>query len=427
MSPAHGNPRPIEPRLAPRFHALLAAHPPQPDHPRTEERAEALLADAIQWHASDVHLEPSTTETRLRFRVDGVLHDVATIPVFSGHRLSAFFKTLAQIDALALARPEHGHGRMEAAGTMVELRTTVAPTVAGEMLGMRLLDTNRPLLRLDDIGMSDPDQQTLQTWLESMQGMLLVGGPVGSGKTSTLYALLHELQKLPRSILTVEDPVESHLDGITQIEVNPKRGLLFADAIRAMLRLDPDFLLVGEIRDPESAHVAITAAGSGHALLSTIHARDAVGTVTTLRNVGARDWEIAAALEVGISQRLVRRLCTSCRTEAPATEEEQACFAAIGEAPPATLFTARGCNACAGTGFSGRLGIFELWRVDAAARQLIAEGTDDLILARHALRHGLHPLLHDALAKVADGRTSLAEIRPVAAESSRASTAYAVS
>ena len=427
MTPAHGNPRPVEPRLAPRFHALLAAHPPQPDQPRTQERAEALLADAVQWRASDIHLEPSSSETRLRFRVDGVLHDAAAVPNFSGHRLAAFFKTLSQIDALALAKPEHGHGRMEAAGTLVELRTTVAPTVAGEMLGIRLLDTNRPLLRLGDIGMSEADQQTLRAWLEGMQGMLLVGGPVGSGKTSTLYALLHELQKLPRSILTVEDPVESNLDGISQIEVNPKRGLLFPEAIRAMLRLDPDYLLVGEIRDPESAHVAITAAGSGHALLSTIHARDAVGTVTTLRNVGAKNWEIAAALEVCVSQRLVRRLCPACREESPATEEDQSRFAAIGEAPPATLFAARGCNDCAGTGFSGRIGVFELWRVDAVARQAIADGADDLALARHALQHGLRPLLHDALAKVAAGLTSLPEIRALAAEGSRATTAYAVS
>jgi type II secretory ATPase GspE/PulE/Tfp pilus assembly ATPase PilB-like protein len=427
MTPAHGNPRPIEPRLAPRFHALLAAHPPQPDQPRTQERAEALLTDAVLWKASDIHIEPSTNETRLRFRVDGVLHDAAAVPNFSGHRLAAFFKTLSQIDALALAKPEHGHGRMEAAGTLVELRTTVAPTIAGEMLGIRLLDTNRPLLRLDDIGMSDSDQQTLRAWLEGMQGMLLVGGPVGSGKTSTLYALLHELQKLPRSILTVEDPVESNLDGITQIEVNPKRGLFFPEAIRAMLRLDPDFLLVGEIRDPESAHVAITAAGSGHALLSTIHARDAVGTVTTLRNVGAKNWEIAAALEVCVSQRLVRRLCSACKEEAPATEEDQAHFAAIGEAAPDTLMAARGCNDCAGTGFSGRIGVFELWRVDAVARQWIADGADDLALARYALQHGLRPLLHDALAKVAAGHTTLAEIRPIAAEGSRATTAYAVS
>jgi type II secretory ATPase GspE/PulE/Tfp pilus assembly ATPase PilB-like protein len=427
MTPAHGNPRPVEPRLAPRFHALLAAHPPQPDHPRTQERAEALLADAVQWKASDIHLEPSSTETRLRFRIDGVLHDAAAVPGFSGHRLAAFFKTLSQIDALALARPEHGHGRMEAGGTLVELRTTVAPTTAGEMIGMRLLDTNRPLLQLDHLGMLDDDQQTLREWLEGMQGMLLVGGPVGSGKTSTLYALLHELQKLPRSILTVEDPVESSLDGITQIEVNVKRGLLFPEAIRAMLRLDPDFLLVGEIRDPESAHVAITAAGSGHALLSTIHARDAVGTVTTLRNVGAKNWEIAAALEVAVSQRLVRRLCPACKEPFIPGEPHQARFAAAGQLPPELLYTPRGCHLCAGTGFSGRIGIFELWRVDAQARQLVADGADDLALARHALHHGLRPLLHDAMAKVAAGHTSLDEIKPVAAEASRASTAYAVS
>lgn len=426
MSQTHANPRPIEPRLAPRFHALLQDLTGASDHPRTQQRAEALLADAVQWRASDIHLEPSSAETRLRFRVDGVLHDVAAVPNPAGVQLTAFFKTLSEIDALALAKPEHGHGRMDAGGTTVELRTTVAPTNSGEMLGMRLLDTRRPLLRLDDLGMNENDQQTLHAWLEGMQGMLLVGGPVGSGKTSTLYALLHELQKLPRSIITVEDPVECQLDGITQIEVNPKRGLHFPDAIRAMLRLDPDFLLVGEIRDPESAHVAITAAGSGHALLSTIHARDAVGTVTTLRNVGAKNWEIATALEIGVSQRLVRRLCPACKSAHETTEDQRRCFSLTATEALPTLFAPRGCATCAGTGFLGRIGVFELWRLDAVARQAIADGTDDLALARHALHHGLRPLLHDAHAKVAAGHTTLAEIRPIAAEGSRATTAYAV-
>lgn len=427
MIQSQANPRPVEPRLAPRFHALLEEFPPLPDRPLTQQRAEALMADAVQWKASDVHIEPSHTETRLRFRVDGVLHDAAAVPAFSGHRLTAFFKTLSQIDALALARPEHGHGRLEIADTVVELRTTVAPTAAGEMLGMRLLDRRRPLLHLDDLGMTQADQTTLTAWLEGMRGMLLVGGPVGSGKTSTLYALLHELQKLPRSIITVEDPVECNLDGITQIEVNAKRGLHFPDAIRAMLRLDPDFLLVGEIRDPESAHVAITAAGSGHALLSTIHARDAVGTVTTLRNVGAKDWEIAAALEVSLSQRLVRRLCPDCRFERDTADHERSAFSAAGIEPPPQLSVATGCPNCAGTGFAGRIGLFELWRLDPAAHQLIADAADGLDLARHALRHGLRPLLHDALDKVAAGRTTLEEIRSILAEGSRAATAYAVS
>ena len=413
------NPRPIERRLAPQFNALLNEHPPEPNHPRTQERAEALVADAVRWKASDIHLEPATTETRVRFRVDGVLHDVASLPDFSGQRLVAYFKTLSQIDATALARPEHGHGRMSAGGTVMELRTTVAPTPVGEMVGIRLLDTQRPRLRLDDIGMAETDQAHLRAWIESMQGMLLVCGPVGAGKTSTLYSMLHELQTQPRSIVTVEDPVESSLDGITQIEVNPKRGLLFPEAIRAMLRLDPDYLLVGEVRDPESAHVAVTAAGSGHALLSTIHSRDATGAVSALRNYGLKNWEISAALEVCVSQRLVRRLCPRCRNGYKPSAEESRWFAELCLPTPDELFGGKGCENCAGTGFDGRTGVFELWHLTTEAHHHITGGADDLTLARQALKDGLRPLLQDAITKTTTGVTSLSEIRSLASHSQR--------
>jgi general secretion pathway protein E len=405
------NPRTVEPRLAPRFQNLLSKYPLTTDEPRTQERAEALVADAVQWKASDIHIEPGTRETRIRLRVDGLLHDVAAVPISSGHHLSAYFKTLSGIDATALSHPEHGHGRLEAGGTLMEMRTTVAPTPDGEMVGMRLLDTRRPVLRLADLGMSDADQSCLKTWLSEMQGMLLVCGPVGSGKTSTLYALLHKLQTLPRSIITVEDPVESSLDGITQIQVNAKRGLTFPDAIRAMLRLDPDFLLVGEIRDPESAHVAITAAGTGLTLLSTIHARDAVGAVTALRNNGAKDWEIGASLEMCISQRLVRRLCLHCRKSDTPTENERQWFSSAGTSAPEQLWQPKGCDACGGTGFDGRIGIFELWRLDGEARRLILHGADGVELSRHALEQGTQPLLKDAITKVVAGLIPLSEIR----------------
>lgn len=405
------NSRPVEPRLAARFHQLLQSNPPQADRPVTEHRVMAILADAIQWKASDLHIEPGSQDTRIRMRVDGLLHDVAALPNFSGHRLISFFKVLAEIDATALARPEHGHGRIEVAGTMLELRITAVPTPVGEMISIRMRDTLRPMLRVDDIGMTAADQAHLRDWLKQRRGMLLVCGPAGAGKTSTLYSLLHELQRLPRSTVTVEDPVECHLEGITQIEVNTKRGLTFPEAIRAMLRLDPDFLLVGEIRDPESAHVAITAAGSGQAMLSTIHARDAAGAVTALRNNGLKNWEISAALEVGVSQRLVRRLCTRCRVPAELTREDQQWFASTRATVPQTMWQAKGCDQCAGTGFEGRVGLFEVWRVTSATRHLILNGADEPTLTRQAMEGGMQPLLIDAIGKLASGITSLSEIR----------------
>lgn len=411
MTSSPANPRIVESRLAPRFHQALIAMPPSPDESHTEDWAMALVADAVQWKASDIHLEPGTQETRIRLRVDGVLHDVAELPNFSGHRMVAFFKTLCGIDATALARPEHGHGTMETDGTLMEFRTTVAPTPDGEMVGMRLLNTKRPVLQVDDLGMAEVDQSRLRHWLDGRQGMLLVCGPVGSGKTSTLYSLLRELQSLPCSIVTVEDPVECSLDGITQIQVNAKRGLNFPEAIRAMLRLDPDYLLAGEIRDPESAHVAITAAGTGLTVLSTIHARDAVGAVTALRNNGVKDWEISAALGLCLSQRLVRRLCVQCRTRAPLTDEERRWFSNTALEAPAMLWYGKGCDTCAGTGFDGRVGIFETWRLDADARKLILHGADAATLAAHAKATGTQFLLADAVNKVRDGLTALSEIR----------------
>lgn len=371
-----------------------------------------------------MHIEPASGKTRIRFRIDGVLHDVAEAPNFSGHRLVAYFKIQSQINATAIAMPEHGHCQMAVGDTVLELRTTVAPTVSGEMIGIRLLDTRRPLLRLDDLGMREEDQRDLRSWLEGMQGMLLVCGPVGSGKTSTLYALLHELQKQPCSIVTVEDPVECSLDGVTQMEVHARRGMTFPEAMRGMLRLDPDYLLLGEIRDSESAHVAVTAAGSGHTLLSTLHARDAVGAVTALRNYGLKVWEVATALELCVAQRLVRRLCVNCRSQVLIGEEAAAWYKNLGLSAPEKIFTSVGCDACGGTGYQGRLGIFEVWRIDAETRQIILNGADDLHLTRHAMEHGMQPLLSDALAKASDGLTSFAEVRGLAGEVRRAAGGF---
>jgi len=414
------NPRAIEPRLAPRFHAMLHLHPLAEGEPRTDERAEALLADAVQWKASDIHIEPGFLETRIRLRLDGFVYDVAAVPNAAGLQLVTYFKTLSGIDATALAQPEHGHADVPAGGTRLELRTTVAPTADGEMMGMRLLDAGRPIFKPDDLGLSAGDQTRLRTWTEWRPGLLLVCGPVGSGKTTTLYSLLHQLQSLPRSIVTVEDPVERRLDGITQIEVNVRRGLTFQEAIRAMLRLDPDFLLVGEIRDPESAQVAVTAAATGLAVLSTIHARNAVGAVTALRNQGMKNWEISDALEMCISQRLVRRLCRSCRASAPPGEEERQWFYAAGAIPPDLLWHARGCDACAGTGYGHRIGLFELWHLDDEARKLILAGADTGTLQKHAEEQGMLTLAHDALAKVATGLVSFSEIRALGAVSRHA-------
>lgn len=407
------NERPVEPRFAVRYQELLRQHPPPADLPFTEKCAIALATDAAHWKASDLHIEPGTESTRIRMRVDGLLHDVAVLPNLSGHHLVTYFKVQAKMDTASLARAEHGHARMDANGMLLDLRITVVPTPSGEMLGIRLLDHLRPVLHLDEIGMSERDQSRLRHWLSEILGMLLVCGPVGTGKTTTLYAMLRELQRQPRSIVTLEDPMECRMDGITQIEVNEKRGLTFSEAIQAMLRLDPDFLLLGEIRDPESAHVAITAAGSGQALLSTLHARDAVGAVTALRNYGVKNWEISTALEVVVAQRLIRRLCPRCRAVTETTEPQKEWFSTHGSTAPALLWKPVGCDACAGTGFDGRVGLFEVWQLNSEARTLILHGADEAALRQHAVASGTRLLLQDAIDKVAAGLTTLTEIQPL--------------
>ena len=405
--------RPLEFHFARRFNEIMGIHMAMENQPATDLWAAALLEDALQFKASDLHIEPGALKTRVRLRVDGVLHDVAILARPAGQHLVSYFKVISQLDAMALAHPEHGHASVEVGTKRLELRTTVVPTAHGEMLGVRLLNAQRTLMRLPEAGMAGADQEILHRWLSENQGMLLVCGPVGSGKTSTLYAILHELQSLPGSIVTAEDPVECDFEGITQMEVNPKRGLHFPEAIRAMLRLDPDYLLIGEIRDPESAHMAITAAGSGQALLSTIHARDAVGAVTALRNYGVKNWEISAALEVSTAQRLVRRVCQRCRVLEKVTALQKEWFTAQGLPAPESLWTSVGCDSCANTGYDGRLGVFELWRITAEERALILQGADETALRKYAMNHGMHSLLRDGLEKAASGLTTLAEIRPL--------------
>ncbi|HRX86304.1 MAG TPA: GspE/PulE family protein [Phycisphaerae bacterium] len=378
------------------------------DHARL---GDAVLRDAIRERASDIHLEPQHNGVRLRFRVDGVLMDTELLTTEQGQHLIRHFKVLSGLDPIATFRPHDARTTVDVDGEPVDIRLASAPCVFGEKLALRLLDQRRVKQRIDELGLGGSARDAIRSWLDSMSGMFLVCGPTGSGKTTTLYALLHELRVAERSVVTIEDPVEYQLEGITQMHVDHRHGVEFATGLRAMLRLDPDYLLLGEIRDEGSAEAALEAATSGCVLLSTLHSRNAVNVITALRNWKLADHELAATLEVVVAQRLVRQLCTECRVQRAPDDVERAWFESLNQPVPDAVWHAPGCDACAHLGYRGRTGLFEVWRLSEDDKQLIAEHGDERALRERLRSRSDGSLIDDGLQKVADGETSVAEVR----------------
>lgn len=386
------------------------------DEQETLPLADVLLRDALREGASDIHLEPHSECVRVRFRIDGILLDAKDLPPIQGHRLIRHFKTVAGLDPATLHKPEDARRTYMLNDRELDLRLACAPCMCGEKMAIRVLDRRRVEQHIDELGLCTRDLDQIREWLSHVTGMFLVTGPTGSGKTTTLYALLHELKMLEGSVVTIEDPVEYQIDGITQMQVSPERGLTFFEGLKAMLRLDPDYLLLGEIRGPDSARAAIEASKAGRVLMSTMHSRDSIGAVTSLRQWGLRNHEIAAALEVVIAQRLVRRLCVSCRRSYATTPAERRWLEACGREVPDTCWHAVGCEACRYSGYRGRTGIFELWRIDETWRDLIAAGTDEQGLRRRLSRANRY-LLDAGLEKVSAGITCIEELARVCGSS----------
>jgi general secretion pathway protein E len=372
--------------------------------------ADALLRDAVRARASDVHLDPQTRDVALRFRIDGAMVDVSALEREPARRILNQFKTLTKLDPVSLFAPEESRFTYTLDGEDVDLRVAFAPCVAGEKMTIRLLDTRQLRHDIRELGLPNSMLGHVERWLNNVAGMFLVTGPTGSGKTTTLYALLHELRLLERSIITLEDPVEYQVDGITQLQVDDEHDLTFRNGLKAMLRLDPDFLLLGEIRDVASARAAAAAASTGHVLLSTLHSHDPVSAITTLRNWGLEDYEITASLQVVVAQRLVRRLCPACRREAAPDPRERSWLRAIGEAVPESVWHAVGCDECRGLGYKGRVGVFEVWRLQDEDLELIAEHTTERILRQRLRDRDHETLLGDGLSKARAGETTLCEL-----------------
>lgn len=373
-----------------------------------------LLRQAVRGAASDLHLEPHEDGLRARTRIDGTMQTVFDRRDVPARRVVSRLKVMAGLDIAETRLPQDGRIALRLAGRAIDVRLSTLPGHHGERVVMRLLDRSGGLMDLDRLGLRPDDAARLNRLAALPDGIILATGPTGSGKTTTLYSLLRLADRAERTILTVEDPVEYDLPGISQTPVNPEIGLTFARGLRSILRQDPDVILVGEIRDGETAQVAAEAALTGHLVFSSLHANTALSAVVRLRELGVEPYLIAATLRGVIAQRLVRRLCPHCAQDTATPESDAALFAAQGIGAPATLRHATGCTQCEGTGYAGRIGVFDILEIDDSLRGVIESEATEVALRRAAGPR--KSLLAAALERVASGETSLAEVRRVLGE-----------
>ncbi|WP_343348188.1 ATPase, T2SS/T4P/T4SS family [Sphingomicrobium sp. XHP0239] len=361
-----------------------------------------IIAEAVRLGVSDIHIEPYESGLVVRLRRDGVLKEHLRMPAHAAPVVVSRIKVMARLDIAERRVPQDGRIALKLGGRQLDVRVSTLPGRAGERVVMRILDKENAGLSIDLLGIHGAADEVLREALSEPNGIILVTGPTGSGKTTTLYACLQHLNDGQRNLLTVEDPVEYSIDGIGQTQVDAKVGMSFAAGLRAILRQDPDIVMVGEIRDKETADIAVQASLTGHLVLSTVHTNDAVGAITRLRDMRIEPFLIASTLRAVIAQRLVRRLCMNCREAVPA---DRSIAALLGFDEGETVYRAHGCAECSNTGFKGRIGVFEAIKVDGTIRRLIAEGGDESVIARHAFLN--NPNLGSAARKlVRSGETT---------------------
>lgn len=371
---------------------------------------DALLADAARQGASDVHVEPQRDGVRIRFRVDGLLRDVMTLPRGAGPATTSRLKIMSNLDIAERRLPQDGRARFVVDGRAVDARVSTLPSVHGEKVVVRLLPTAESVTGLTSIGLDDAQLRLVRRALGASQGLVLITGPTGSGKTSTLYAAIHEVMTPERNVVTLEDPVEIQLPGITQVQVHERSGLTFARGLRAVLRQDPDVVLVGEVRDDETAELALRASLTGHLVLSTMHTTSAVSALTRLVDMGVPAYLVASSLSLVVAQRLVRRPCPSCaRPDRPDPELLQVLGVSAGDLAAAQPVRGHGCTACSGTGYRGRTGVFELLEVDAAVRRALVADPTEATLTRAVTARGHRALRTAAVAAAGRGATTYEE------------------
>ena len=398
---------------------LVQELPPIEDLLESEDEApiirmiNALFTQAVREQASDIHIEAFEQHSTVRFRIDGVLHDIIRPHRALHAAMASRIKILAQLDIAEKRMPQDGRITIRIAGKAVDVRVSTIPTSHGERIVMRLLDKDPARLHLDILGMAGDTLAQVDRLIRQPHGIFLVTGPTGSGKTTTLYAALSRLDATRLNIMTVEDPVEYDLAHIGQTQVNPRIGLDFAKALRSILRQDPDVIMIGEIRDLETAQIAVQASLTGHMVLATLHTNDTASAVTRLVDMGVEPFLLASSLTGVLAQRLVRRLCPACKLARPITTEEQAqleSFTQSARQQADTLHHPQGCAECNHTGYQGRMGIYELLQVDDELRRMIHTGSADQAIRQHALDHGTRALREDGLRWVLAGETTLEEL-----------------
>jgi general secretion pathway protein E len=371
-----------------------------------------LIARAVETHASDVHLEPFPDRLRVRYRYDGVLHEVEPPPARLQAAVISRIKIMARLDIAERRLPQDGRIKLTVRGHEIDFRVSTIPSLHGEKVVLRILDRTAVEFDYAKLGLPADIRQGIERALDLPNGMVLVTGPTGSGKTTTLYTGLLKLNTVARNVVTVEDPIEYQLTGINQIQVKPQIGLNFANLLRSILRQDPDVIMIGEIRDLETVQIAVQAALTGHLVLSTIHTNSAAATMTRLRDMGLEDYLMTATLKAVLAQRLVRRLCPVCKTADPAPSAliERFGLERLAPAKAITLFHQKGCPACRGTGFRGRRAIAELLVPNRAIDRLIFEGADDATIEHTAVEQGMRPIFDSGLLAVIEGDTTIEEV-----------------
>ena len=370
-----------------------------------------ILAEALEMRATDVHVEPFEEQLRIRYRVDGILIEANIPPQVRKYHAAIVsrLKILSHLDIAEKRLPQDGRIRLRVAGREIDLRVSVIPMIHGEAVVLRILDRGDAMLGLQHLGMSKRDNTVWTHVLDLPHGIILVTGPTGSGKTTTLYAALSKINNADLKIITIEDPVEYQLRGINQIQVNTKSGLTFGAGLRAILRHDPDVVLIGEIRDKETAEIAVQASLTGHLVFSTLHTNDAPGATTRLIDMGVEPYLVSSSVELIMAQRLVRLICTKCKEEVPESEIEPV-RGIYADDLPEVLYRGRGCRNCQGTGYRGRQGVFEIMPMTDEIRSLVVERTSVVEVRKIAMAQGMNSLRSDGWRLVREGRTTIDEV-----------------
>ena len=369
-----------------------------------------IVEEAVKSRASDIHIEPETERVRVRYRIDGTLHDVISLPAGVHGSLISRIKILADMNIADHRRPQDGQYSVEALGRDIDIRVATVYTVHGEMVVLRLLDKSSSALSLSQLGFLPESQERFEQMLMVPYGMVLTSGPTGAGKTTSLYAAVNSLDRVGRNIITLEDPVEYRFEGINQIQTNPKAGLTFATGLRAIVRLDPDVILVGEVRDSETAKIAVQSALTGHLVLSSVHANDTVGVLFRLIDLGVEPFLICSGVIGIVAQRMVRRVCPYCTHRVTVPVAEQAAYSREVKEERTEFTYGAGCKACVYTGYLGRTGIFEILTVSDDLRQLVLSGATAGQLRAQAIKDGMVSLAKDGMLKAKVGITTPYEV-----------------